>query len=70
VAGEPLHRVGERFGFKVPALKSMVCRFRAQCRRGVPPPFFYQTVEDDPPASAAVPTNTAPSCRRLPTAGA
>jgi hypothetical protein len=39
VGGEPLRLVAERFGYKVPALKSMACRFRASCRRGVTPPF-------------------------------
>ena len=33
VGGEPLRLVAERFGCKVPALKSMACRFRASCRR-------------------------------------
>jgi hypothetical protein len=69
VGGEPLQRVAERFSFKVSALKSMACRFRARCRRGAPSPFFCQTAEDDLPTSAAVPTDTAPSCPRLPTAG-
>ena len=68
VGGEPLRLVAERFGYKVPALKSMACRFRASCRRGVTPPFFSRTVEDDLPVNAPAQTNTAPSCQKLPTA--
>jgi hypothetical protein len=69
VDGEPLSCVAERFGYKVPTLKSMACRFRANCRRGVPPPFFFRTAEDDLPANAAAGTDTAPNCQRSPTAG-
>jgi hypothetical protein len=67
VGGEPLRDVAERFGYKVPALKSMACRFRASCRRGATPPFFFRTVGDDLPVNALAQTNTAPSCQRLPT---
>ena len=69
VDGEPLSHVAERFGYKVPTLKSMACRFRANCRRGVPPPFFSRMAEDDRPANVAAGTNTAPNCRKSPTAG-
>jgi hypothetical protein len=69
VDGKPLSRVAGRFGYKVPTLKSMACRFRANCRRGVPPPFFFRTAEDDRLANAAAGTNTAPNCQRSPTAG-
>jgi len=68
VGGEPLRLVAERFGYKVPALKSMACRFRASCRRGVTPPFFSRTAEDDLRGNAPAQTNTARSCQRLPTA--
>jgi hypothetical protein len=68
VVGEPLRLVAERFGYKVPALKSMVCRFRASCRRGVTPPFFSRTAEVDLPVNAPAQTNVVPSCPRLPTA--
>jgi hypothetical protein len=39
VDAEPIERVAERFGYKASALKSMASRFRADCRRGVTPPF-------------------------------
>jgi hypothetical protein len=68
MGGEPLRLVAERFGYKVAALKSMACRFRANCRRGITPPFFSRTVEDDLPANAVAQTNTAPNRQRLPTA--
>ena len=68
VGGEPLRLVAERFGYKVPALKSMACRFRAGCRRGVTPPFFSQMGGDDLPVNAPVQTSTAPSCQRSPIA--
>jgi hypothetical protein len=68
VGGEPLTHVAERFGYKVPALKSMACRFRASWRRGVTPPFFSRTVGDDLPVNAPAQTNMAPSCQRLPIA--
>jgi hypothetical protein len=68
VGGEPLRLVAERFGYKVPALKSMSCRFRASCRRGVTPPFFSRTAEDDLLVHAPAQTNTAPSCQRSPIA--
>jgi hypothetical protein len=68
VGGEPLVRVAERFGYKVAALKSMVCRFRAGCRGGVAPPFFCRTVEDGLPVSGTARTKTGPNCPRLPTA--
>jgi hypothetical protein len=68
VGGEPLVRVAERFGYKVAALKSIACRFRADCRRGVTPPFFCRTLEDDLSVNGAVRTKTGPSCQRLPTA--
>ena len=43
VAGEPLAVVAQRFGYKVSALKSMACRFRADCRQGATPPFSFRT---------------------------
>jgi|SRR5262245_5336617 hypothetical protein len=67
VGGESLTGVAQRFGYKVPALKSMACRFRADCRRGISPPFFSPTVEDDLPVHASAERSTAPNCPRLPT---
>lgn len=40
VDDEPLERVAERFGYKPSTLRSMASRLRADCRRGVEPPFF------------------------------
>ena len=68
VGGEPLRLVADRFGYRVPALKSMACRFRAHCRRGVPPPFSSPMADDGLPANAAAGINTAPNCPRWPTA--
>jgi hypothetical protein len=48
VDGQPLDRVAERFGYKLSTLQSMISRFRADCRRGVTPPFFFRTGADDP----------------------
>jgi hypothetical protein len=67
VDGEPLAIVAQRFGYKVSALKSMASRFRADCRRGVTPPFSFRTVEDGPPGPAK--TDADPKWRRSPTAG-
>jgi hypothetical protein len=49
VEGEPLNQVAERFGYKSSALRSMACRFRGNCRRGVTSPFFFRTDADDHP---------------------
>jgi hypothetical protein len=69
VDAEPLAIVAPRFGYKVSALKSMACRFRAACRRGVTPPFSFRTVEDDIPGPAAAKTDPDPRYRRSRTAG-
>ena len=53
VDDEPLERVAERFGYKPSALKSMASRLRADCRRGVAPPFSSPTAAGGP--SAPVP---------------
>ena|SRR5215469_5849219 len=65
---EPLVSVAKRYGYKVSALKSMSSRFRSACRRGVVPPFFFQTVGDDLPVNAAAKTDMDLSCRKSPTA--
>src|SRR3954453_12664133 len=51
--GEPLAVVAQRFGYKVSALKSMACRFRAECRRGGAPPFPCPTAAGGIPGRAA-----------------
>jgi hypothetical protein len=65
---EPLAIVAQRFGYKVSALKSMTGRFRADCRRGVTPPFSFRTVEAGLPGSAAK-TDADPTCQRSRAAG-
>jgi len=55
--GEPLAVVAQRFGYKVSALKSMACRFRAVCRHGVTPPFSFRMAEGGPPGRAAARTD-------------
>ena len=67
VDGEPLDRVAERFGYKPSALRSMASRFRADCRRGVAPPFFSPTAADDPSGPARAKSRPAPSRPRSPT---
>ncbi len=69
VDGEPLDTVAQRFGYTVATLKSMASRFRADCRRGVTPPFSFRMVEDGTPGRTAAKTDTDPKSRRSPTAG-
>ena len=40
VEAQPLDQVAEHFGYKLSTLRSMVSRFRTDCRRGIRPPFF------------------------------
>ena len=61
VEDEPLDRVAERFGYKSSALRSMACRFRGGCRRGVAPPFFSRTGAGVHPGPARDKTGRAPS---------
>jgi hypothetical protein len=68
VSGEPLAVVAQRFGYKVAALKSMACRFRAACRRGTSPPFSCRTAAGGIPGRAAVTTDTGRNCPRSRTA--
>ena len=68
VAGEPLAVVAQRFGYKVSAVKSMACRFRAECRQGVTPPFSCRTAADGLPDRAVATTDTARNYPRSPTA--
>ena len=58
VTGEPLAVVAQRFGYKVTTLKSMACRFRAECRRGVAPPFSFPTAAGGIPGRAMATTGT------------
>jgi hypothetical protein len=60
VDAEPLDQVAERLGYKPSALRSMASRFRADCRRGVAPPFFLGTVAGDLSGHARPKTDQAP----------
>jgi hypothetical protein len=68
VAGEPRATVAPRFGYKVSALKSMACRFRAECRRGSIPPFSCRTAVGGIPGRAMATTDTGQNCPRSRTA--
>ena len=61
VDAEPLDQVAARFGYKSSALKSMASRFRADCRRGVTPPFFSRMVAGDLPDRPRAKTDQAPN---------
>jgi hypothetical protein len=69
VTGEPLAVVAQRFGYKVSTLKSMACRFRAECRRGSTPPSSYPMAAGGIPDRAVAATDTGRNCPRPPTAG-
>jgi len=69
VDAQPLDRVAERFGYKLSALRSMVSRFRTDCRRGVTPPFFSPTGVGDLPDRARAKTDQAPNCPKSRTVG-
>jgi hypothetical protein len=66
VAGEPVDRVAERFGYKTSALRSMVSRFRADRRRGATPPFFSPMVAAGPAGGAVKGTDRPPRSRKSP----
>ena len=69
VDAEPLDQVAARFGYQSSALRSMASRFRADCRRGVTPPFFAPTAAGDPPDPARAKTDLAPNRPKSRTAG-
>ena len=56
--GQPLAEIADRFDYRTSSLKSMVCRFRASCTNGGPPPFFFRTGAVAPPGDAGVKTKT------------
>jgi hypothetical protein len=64
---QSLADVADRFGYRLSSLKSMLCRFRAACSNGEPPPFFFQTAVDALPVNEVVTINMAPSGLRPPT---
>jgi hypothetical protein len=67
VEGQPLDRVAERFGYKLSTLQAMISRFRADCRRGVTPPFFLRTGADDPAGTTAPRRKSSSNRPRSPT---
>jgi CRISPR/Cas system Type II protein with McrA/HNH and RuvC-like nuclease domain len=69
VDAEPLDHVAVRFGYKSSALRSMVSRFRADCRRDVTPPFFSRMDADDHSGQVRARTARAPNRPRSQTRG-
>jgi hypothetical protein len=69
VEDQPLDQVAERFGYTLSTLRSMVSRFRTDCRRGTPPPFFSPTGGDDLPDRARAPNHHAPNHPKSRTVG-
>jgi hypothetical protein len=69
VEGDPLDQVAVRFGYRSSALRSMVSRFRADCRRGVTPPFFSRMDADDHSGHARANATHAPNRPRSRTPG-
>ena len=69
VDAEPMDREAERFGYKSSALKSMVSRFRADCRRDVTTSFFSPMDADDPSGQAPAQTDHTPNRPKSPTVG-
>jgi len=63
-----LEETALQFGYRVGALKSMISRFRAGCRTGQAPPFFFRTGVGARRAAAAAKTSKDPNRPRLPTA--
>lgn len=61
VEQRPLAAIADQFGYRLSALKSMVCRFRAACNNGGPPPFFFRTDADARVVVHPVPNRRDPS---------
>jgi hypothetical protein len=61
IDGQPLAEVAARFGYRLSSLKSLVCRFRAACTNGGPPPFFFRTAADAPRGDDGVKSKTVPN---------
>ena len=68
VAEEPPADVARRFGYEVSTLKSMVCRFRAECRRGATPPCSCRTVAGGIPGGVMAMTDAGRRYPRSPPA--
>ena len=67
VDDEPLERVAERFDYKPSALRSMASRLRADCRRGIAPPFFSRTAAGGPSVRVRAEHDRAPRRPTSPT---
>jgi hypothetical protein len=63
IDGQPLAAIADRFGYRHASLKSLVCRFRASCANGEPPPFSSPMDVDALPVSDAVKIKTVPNDR-------
>ncbi len=59
--GQSLAEIADRFGYRLSSFKSLVCRFRASCANGGPPPFFFRTSADAPLVDDAVKIKTVPN---------
>ena len=69
VDAQPLDQVAERFGYKLSTLRSMVSRFRTDCRRGITPPFSSPTGVGDRPDRARAQADQAPNHPKSRTVG-
>ena len=67
VEGLPLNQVGDRFGYRPAALRSLVARFRSGCRAGSPPPFSFSTDLAAPEAGRRAKTKAVPNSPKSPT---
>jgi hypothetical protein len=65
--GLSLAEVADRFGYRRSSLKSLVCRFRAACTNGGPPPFSFRTDADAATVGERVRSHTARNHRTSPT---
>jgi hypothetical protein len=65
--GQSIAAVADRFGYRPSSLKSLLCRFRASCGNGGPPPFLSRTDVVAPQVSDAVKIATAPKHPPWPT---
>lgn len=67
IDGQPLAQIAARFGYRLSSLKSFVCRFRASCTNGSPPPFLFPMGADAPRVDDGVKIKTAPNDPTSPT---
>jgi hypothetical protein len=67
--GLSLEETAAKFGYRVGALRSVICRFRADCGKGQAPPFSFRTDEDALWAGDAAKTSRDPRLPTSPIAG-